>query len=467
MGNLSESTRTFDVPAYVANGVVWGADWISVSSGNSAGTGQDGGVGAFSISNESLFEPINWDSFNNCQYLAAGSSFPVALQVGQGAKLHVYSDSRDSLTSDREVLLDPILQVDGKNTMTIQDNLLYVALGTGGMKAYDMASWSTTPVFFAPRPDIGDGLAADYLTNSVAADDDFVYLANGAGGLYVATRPSSGSELDIVGTWDFESSANFVAVSDDLIFVASGNGGLKIARKAALVSPAQAAFKTSINTRDNAKVYGDLRCNSILSEGIRLKHNSLVEGDVFCGSQGVPSAVVKKDNNVRVTGTIGRLNENLSFESRTAPDLGGSVGTVSHTGAVTFNTSFYCDNFWLNSNANATIDGDITIVVENELKMRTNTIVTLTSGSSLTIYVKNGPVKFYENVKLNQNGDVGDVNIYYLGSTQSHIYDNSIIYGTIEAPLAELKFRANAKFYGSLKADKLTLEGNAIIRIQE
>ncbi len=465
-GNLTSTTTAYDIPAYVANGVVWGTNWISVSSGNADGSGQAGGAGAFSHAGGSFFDPINWDAYNNSQYLVAGLSGSVALEVGQNAKFHIYTSASDSLTPGETLALDPILPVDGKNTLAVHDGILYAALGTDGMKAYDMSSWSQTPVYSAPRPTIGDGLAADYLTNSVAADDDFVYLANGAGGLYVGRRPGAGASLDVVGTWDFSSSANFVAVSDDLIFVASGNGGLKIARKATQVTVAQAAFKTKVKTRDDSKIYGNLYCNTIAPQGIRLQHRTLVDGDVFCGPAGVPPAVIKTDRDVHINGTTGRLDQEITFSSRTAPDLGASVGNLVYTSSVTFNADFFCDELVLQGDALATVEGDVTIVVEDEFRMRDRAQWNLADGATLTIFVKTGLMHLHHDVKLNHSGTPDRVNIYYLGTNEVQIYDRAFLKAYIEANDAKIKLRGDAKFYGSMTAEELALEGRGLLTIQ-
>lgn len=112
-------------------------------------------------------------------------------------------------------------------------DICYVPLGVNGMKAIKVnPSTSTIPqvVYTSPANMLTIGN-----TNSVSADNDYIYLANGADGVLFAKPPQSGNELDVFGIWDnsqYPGSANFVASNNTHVFVAKGKeGGLKILLK--------------------------------------------------------------------------------------------------------------------------------------------------------------------------------------------------------------------------------------------
>ncbi len=79
------------------------------------------------------------------------------------------------------------------------------------------------------------GMITDGNTNAVSADSKYIYMANGAQGLYIAKAPLSGTVVDIIGIWDdpaYPGSANHVFSDDNHIFLAKGKeGGLKIIRE--------------------------------------------------------------------------------------------------------------------------------------------------------------------------------------------------------------------------------------------
>ncbi len=228
-GRLSTVSACFDVQSWVANGIVWNNQWLCVTSGNSTGAGQAGGAGAINFSKVDSLEIINWNGFNNAQYVTEDDSRIVVLQGGANASLRLFDKSASTLVLTNQLALDAISPADGKNTLTLKNNVAYVAMGEAGVKAISLTDGSVLNWLASPTPDSGD--PADYISNAVALDDDYLYIANGGGGLYVCPIPTQNGEMAVGGTWDFQSSANYVETSGNHIFVASGTGGLKILRK--------------------------------------------------------------------------------------------------------------------------------------------------------------------------------------------------------------------------------------------
>ncbi len=252
-GSLTANPTRYDLPSWVGNSLYWTDQWLAVTSGNADGSGQAGGLGLLSLEEETFLETSVWHGFNNAQYVIGQDTRLVVLKGGTSGELRFYDAANKSLDLTTVVDVGPILPADGKNTMAIRDGLVYAALGQAGMVAYDLAN-PTEAVYTIARPDADPGAnPEDYITNGVAVDNEYVYLANGAGGLYVAARPTNKSdELEVLGTWDFHSSANFVTSNDELVFVASGSGGLKILQKPDDYNPGQALlsypFSTSYET---------------------------------------------------------------------------------------------------------------------------------------------------------------------------------------------------------------------------
>jgi len=229
-GLLSTTTSTREINGWVTNGLAWASPDLWCSGGNSASVAEGGGVGSFQWDATHDFTAVVWDTFPRAQYLVGDGTNIVSLQGGSPGVIKVYNSTTGSSSSFNT---DNIAELDDRNTILIDNGRAWVALGQNGLKVYDLSAATGTPVYHLPRPLTAEGgVDPEYLTHSVALDDDYVYVANGAGGLYVTNLPDTqGQELSVLGTWDFGSSANYVVAQNDLVFVASGTGGLKILRK--------------------------------------------------------------------------------------------------------------------------------------------------------------------------------------------------------------------------------------------
>ncbi len=233
-GLLTDVTNCYDVPSWITNGIALGNDWICISAGNATGAGQEGGIGCVSLSGSDM-TTLSWDGFNNSQFVDSDDDRIVALQIGSSSMLRVYDRFNTTLTLVASHPLTAIGPVDGKNTLDLAGDKAWIAMGIEGIASINLLDGSTSNWLEAPDP--GSGLPSDYISNGVNADDDYLYIANGGGGLYICPLPTEDGQLTVGGTWDFNSSANFVTVTEDMVFVASGTGGLKILTKTADDNP--------------------------------------------------------------------------------------------------------------------------------------------------------------------------------------------------------------------------------------
>lgn len=217
-----------------ANGVIQGGQWIYVSAGHT-----NGGLFAFRKSNlqfigEDLYDGASFSTSNG----RATGQWHMALEGGDNAQLHVYKigsvDQADEwvlpVGSVLHQNVEPEYEYFGKGTIFCKPNgnVVYMAMGMYGMKA--VSFFTGDLVYESPSNMITYGN-----TNGVSADNDYIYLANGAQGLYIY-EPGIGTQLDLVGYWDDDTaqpaSANFVQSNGSNIFVAYGKeGGLKILSK--------------------------------------------------------------------------------------------------------------------------------------------------------------------------------------------------------------------------------------------
>lgn len=218
-----------------ANGVIQGASWLYVSIGNTNG-------GLYMLGMTSL-QTLDYDPYDGAKFSTANGrnrgNNHISLEAGATtAYLHVYvigtNDTQLEKVFDigpvQTQNVEPALVNFGKATIFIRagQNICFISRGKFGLKAIDITNGNL--VYESPATMLTDGN-----TNGVAADADFVYMANGAQGLAIASYPTSGTSLSIQGIWDdpaHPGSANMVHADGDYVFVAKGKeGGLKIIKK--------------------------------------------------------------------------------------------------------------------------------------------------------------------------------------------------------------------------------------------
>ncbi|MDO9512323.1 MAG: hypothetical protein Q7J34_11235 [Bacteroidales bacterium] len=221
--------------AYSANGVIQGGNWVYVSAGNS--------VGGLYMYNKNTMAFEDADYYTGAKYSTANGRANgknhLSFEAGPTSSyLHVYVIGTDDTQVERVFSVGPTTHQNvepefvnfGKNAMFIKPNsdICYIARGMYGMKAFKITNGAM--VYKSP-----EGMITNGNTNGVGADNDFVYMANGAQGLFIAAPPVNGSTLNIVGVWDdpnYPGSANMVYSDNTHIFVAKGQeGGLKILLK--------------------------------------------------------------------------------------------------------------------------------------------------------------------------------------------------------------------------------------------
>lgn len=216
-----------------ANGVIQAAGYLFVSAGHT-----NGGLFAFGVP---YLNALGKDLYDGASYSTANGrtigKMHMALEGGDNAKLHVYVVGKDDPTYENvfpvgsisHQNVEPEYEYSGKGVIFIKndDDVCYMAMGKYGMKAINI--YTGELVYESPADMITYGN-----TNGVSADDDYIYMANGAQGLYIY-KPSTGTSLEKIGYYDPDvepASANFVQSNNSFIFVAFGQeGGMMILSK--------------------------------------------------------------------------------------------------------------------------------------------------------------------------------------------------------------------------------------------
>ena len=182
---------------------------------------------------------LGQDIYDNAKYLdveldralTGNYSKYVSLEGGRSTSgtLHVYTIGKTDETAHLKIDIGEVDTQETRNTVDLYKNIAYAALGAAGMKAWDITKApEKTPLYMMTKTDA----ASEIICNSVASDGTNVYMAMGAGGLWIAPVSSADGEGNLAAfeAVRFGSSANFVQcdIASGLIFVAGGTDGLKI-----------------------------------------------------------------------------------------------------------------------------------------------------------------------------------------------------------------------------------------------
>ncbi len=249
-----------------ANSVTYSGDYLYVSSGKTHG-------GAFCINAETL-EVLGSVEFENGKYIDVNgtpnnATKVVSLQTGENSSIRVEDIGSFHFSTEYNVgeILHQSVDSDsrGKSTLHFVNNdpdNVYITKGKHGLASYNIHTGAETWSSSSDMLSYGN-------TNGVTSDNEFIYVANGADGLAVFSKPEiPGIEPELVFTWDMneqEASANFIEVdgSTQWILVAKGQGGTKILKRP------QAGDYLAISTYNNQGVPDNLTyeeiCDILLS----------------------------------------------------------------------------------------------------------------------------------------------------------------------------------------------------------
>lgn len=214
-------TRKKTPPGKSVNGLVRSGNWLYATAGRTAG-----GVFAMNVNNNLAID--NVQEFTNAKYAAADGttigSKHVVLKSGDNAEILVYEVS-ESQTLLNSFPIGSIQPEDGKSGIFVKDGLVWVAMGYNGLKAFDINTGAVVHTLSR------SSMTNECVTNGVSIDDDYVYVANGSGGLYLCKIVEGQTELEVLDTYVYGASANYVTASNNFIFIANGREGLKILYK--------------------------------------------------------------------------------------------------------------------------------------------------------------------------------------------------------------------------------------------
>jgi len=215
---------------------------------------------------------------------------------------------------------------------------------------------------------------------------------------------------------------------------------------------------------------GNVGTNADHRWDVVLLNNTTVYGDAKTGYASDPAEVIRLANNAQITGAASALDEPKLIPAVSPPFLpakgsyslgGNSTATISESGMYS--------SFTLDSNAIVTITGEVTLYVNGDFSMNSNTQIVIAEGASFELVMGNGVFNQSSNsIITNVSQDPRAMAI--LGTSDFHQMNwrsNSHYYGVVYVPEATIDYSANADCFGSIVCNVISMSSNAGIHYDE
>lgn len=209
----------------------------------------------------------------------------------------------------------------------------------------------------------------------------------------------------------------------------------------------EAKASGNISLGNNAKIYGDKVPNASTSPVSESPCDPLNIDNIF-STTAVPIKTTNNNND-----TVGGLDPDYYNDGNKTYKIGSGSENPDTIGLAGESKEYYLTKFSMNSHAEVIIQGDVTIYIDGEFSMDSNTKVILPVGATLTIYVT-------EEFSLNSNAQMNNLNesagipanlmVYSNGDEEIEIKSNALFRGVVYAPKAEIELDSK-NVYGAMR----------------
>jgi hypothetical protein len=344
-GKFTSEFSFTSLPGFVAN------DVTEVGNSTAVTTGNPGILGLVDIAGNVSQEV----EIADLRSVAYGNDKLAVLSGTEGAIIFNPSD----LSQLQQISLDNATP-EAKRTIAIADNNLYISEGAAGAGIYNLNNGQLITKLPIPiNPEGTD--PGDVVTNAVSVDKALLFMANGAAGISVSNVQNT-SDVKSMGILDLDGSSNFVRNEENFVFVATGAGGLQILKiNTPAENPTEALCKdlpaytgsSNLNVNSNEKM--------AFAGAASLKNVNVGGELLFCGSLAIESSLnVNSNGVVQVVGSFAfgqyKKNTSLNINSNSYLKLTGS--TVIY-GDLRLNSGATLE--FVGSGNTITVYGDVTI----------------------------------------------------------------------------------------------------------
>lgn len=207
---------------------------------------------------------------------------------------------------------------------------------------------------------------------------------------------------------------------------------------------------------------------STLASSVIARSGVTIDGDVFVGPEGDPDTVVDSRHEADITGTIYALDEEFKLPPIKVPQYLlnlPSIGTI--TNSTTLSGPTRCEQINLNNNQVLKIDGPVdlycngscTLDILSELLI---VDVNVNPDAYLNLYLDGDFMAKNSSLINNCSKDPRKFKIYGLDNcTKIDFLIETIFYGAIYAPSADVVLRKSVEVYGAVIAQSFTQQVSA------
>jgi len=217
--------------------------------------------------------------------------------------------------------------------------------------------------------------------------------------------------------------------------------------------------------------FGDIGTNAIGTGVAQLYNNIEINGRAFSGFGSIASQAIQLHNSAKITSGMDTLNEVKALPDYLPPTNLPLMGDfyASQGVPVTITESAEYSSFTIGGNASVTIDGDVTLYVEGNFLMNSNSKLDISEDSEVEIILGNGFFMQSSNSSINNlSQDPKSLAIFGTPDFKDMTWrSNSQFYGVIYAPKAYIDFSANCDFLGSVICDYLHVSSHVAIHYDE
>ncbi|WPP49612.1 DUF4114 domain-containing protein [Catalinimonas niigatensis] len=204
--------QMIDISSYTATDVKVHGNYIYVTSGSHGG---------ITVLDKETLEEVSSTGMDDARSIAFNDEYYAVMQ-GTPARVKVYRTSDHSYVNGFTV--GGANTPESKSILNITNDKIFVPAGKEGLKILNFSNGELLSVMGLP---IMEGIDQEMIvTNGVSVNEEKIFSANGAAGMYLSTQHTNSTAL--LGSVSFQASANYVESRGPVMFVATGAGGLKI-----------------------------------------------------------------------------------------------------------------------------------------------------------------------------------------------------------------------------------------------
>jgi hypothetical protein len=217
--------------------------------------------------------------------------------------------------------------------------------------------------------------------------------------------------------------------------------------------------------------YGDMGTNAKDRWDVVLLNNIVVNGDARTGYKSDPFAVIRLRNNAKINGLTGTLEKPKILTPYPAPTLPfrGDFYLPRGRPEVIISESGEYSSFALGANTGVTLSGQVTVFINGDFSMDSNSYLNISYNSSAELILGNGTFDQASNSSIN-NLTQDPKNLAILGTadfTTMNWRSNSDFWGVVYVPEASINYSANSDFYGSIVCNYIYLNSQSGIHYDE